>query len=165
MAGSRCGRRNRQRRGRYFGNVGRPCYSLKKQAAGVYKVVITAKDTNGDTTSLTQFVDVVTNTGSSQKMDDWISPIKTSVKAGENADFMLDFDQAAQVLVEQYDDASLITSCKWFTVTAKTHFEMKIPATATPKNNYSMQFLAVLGNRLYHISYQRASPLKTRSKN
>jgi uncharacterized protein YfaS (alpha-2-macroglobulin family) len=127
--------------------------ALKKQAAGIYKVVITAKDVKGDTTSLTQFVDVITTTGNSQKIGDWISPVKTHVKPGENADFMLDFDQPAQVLVEQYDGATLVAS-KWFPATGKTHFEMKIPANATPKNSFSMQFLAVLDNRLYH-SYQR----------
>ncbi len=126
---------------------------LKKQPGGIYKVVIDAKGLKGDTTSLTQFVDVIAGTGAPQKMDDWATPIKTSVKPGENADFLVGIGKPANVLVEEYDGAKLITS-KWFALTGRNNFQMKIPVNAGPKNGFSAQFLMVSENRIYHF-YQK----------
>ncbi|WP_295676893.1 alpha-2-macroglobulin family protein [uncultured Mucilaginibacter sp.] len=122
---------------------------LKNQPSGVYKVVLSAKEEKGDTTSLTQFVSVVAEKGKALKMDDWVIPLVTKVKPNGSAEFLLGINKAANVLVEEYDGAKLLSS-SWLALRAGDQQKIKIGVPVTAKNDFSVQFLMVTDNRIYH---------------
>jgi uncharacterized protein YfaS (alpha-2-macroglobulin family) len=126
---------------------------LKKQSSGIYKIVLNARNEKGDTISLTQFVNVVVNPAKAQKMDDWVMPVATLVNPGQPAEFLVGINKAAHILMEKYDGAKLISS-EWLTLTGEYQRQIKIPVPVTAKNSFSVQFLMVNDNRLYHYYAQ-----------
>jgi len=129
--------------------------ALKKQPNGIYKVVIDAKNTKGDSSSVTEYVDVINAAGQTQKMDDWVVPLVTTVKGNQNAEFLIGVNKPAHVLMETYDGAKLL-SARWLDLAEGIQRKIDVPVVATNKNSFSVQFLMVIDNRMYHY-YQRIS--------
>jgi len=128
---------------------------LKKQPNGLYKIVIDAKNTKGDSSQVTEYVNVVTASGQIQKMDDWVLPVVTTVKGGQNAEFLVGINKPAHVLMETYDGAKLL-SAAWLDLVEGNQRKIDVPVMATNRNSFSVQFLIVTDNRMYHY-YQRIS--------
>lgn len=135
---------------------------LKSQPSGIYKIVLKARDDNGDTTSITQFVNVFSNPSTAKKMEDWVVPVVTKINPGENAEFLLGINKPANVLVEQYDGTKLL-SAEWLKLTGGNQRKISIPVKATAKNSFSVQFLMINDNRLYNF-YQRITVMDTAKK-
>jgi uncharacterized protein YfaS (alpha-2-macroglobulin family) len=130
---------------------------LRKQASGVYQVVVSARNEKGDTSSFTKYVNLIADPAKAASTADWVIPVLNSVKPGSNAEFLVGLNQKINVLVEHYSNAKLISS-KWITVD-KGLQSIKIPIAGTEKNA-AVQFMAVYNNRMYN-SYQKiyiASP-------
>ncbi|MEO3408052.1 alpha-2-macroglobulin family protein [Mucilaginibacter sp. CAU 1740] len=125
--------------------------ALKQQLTGVYKLVINAKSSKGDTTSQTYFIKLNADVGQATDLDSWITNINSDVnKAGEAAEFWLGISRESRILVEQYEGAKML-SAQWLTVggTHQQHLKISVPATA--KNNFTVQFLMLNDNRLYTL--------------
>ncbi len=122
---------------------------LKKQPAGVYKVVINARDAKSDTSSLTQFVNVIKEPSKPQKMDDWVIPLITKVKPKGSGEFLLGINKPTSVLMETYDGAKLLSS-QWLAISGVYQRKIIVPVPITAKNDFSVQFLMVNDDRLYH---------------
>jgi uncharacterized protein YfaS (alpha-2-macroglobulin family) len=135
---------------------------LKSQPSGIYKIVLKARDDNGDTTSTTQVVNVFSNPSTAKKMEDWVVPVLTKVNPGENAEFLLGINKPANVLVEQYDGTKLL-SAEWLKLTGGNQRKISIPVKASIKNSFSVQFLMINDNRLYNF-YQRITVMDTAKK-
>ncbi len=123
---------------------------LRKQAAGIYKVVLNVRNERGDTASVIKFVSLLNEDFKPLKTSVWISPVITAVTPGQNADFLVGIGRAVNILVEKYNGANL-TWKKWIKVERLQH--IKIPVSDTDEN-VAVQFLMNFENRLY-TSYQK----------
>lgn len=124
---------------------------LRKQRTGIYQVVISAKNLAGDTTSVTNYVRLITNDPIPAKMTDWVTVGLNAVPAGTPAQFAVGIDQPVHVLMEKYDGPELVSS-NWMNIEAGQH-TIKVPTTKTD-SDISVQFLMVYQNRAY-ASYQK----------
>ena len=136
--------------------------NLKKQASGIYKIVINATGDKGDTTSLMQFVNLIGQSVKAEKMDDWAMPLVTNVNKGGQATFLVGINKPAHILMEKYEGAKLLSS-EWLTINGPYQQKMQIPVPVTAKNDLSVQFLMVNDNRIYH-SYQQIRIADTSKK-
>jgi len=124
---------------------------LKNMPAAVYKVVLNARNEKGDTTSLTKYVDLVGQQASASAINNWIIPVSTIVKPGENAEFLLGTGLPGNIFMERYSGTKLISS-EWIKL-EKGQRLITIPIGATDKN-VAVQFNMVYQNRSYN-SYQK----------
>jgi hypothetical protein len=128
--------------------------ALKQQPTGVYKLVINAKSSKGDTTSRTYFIKLHADPGKAPDMDSWLTTINDEIsKGGEAAEFWLGVSRERQVLVEKYEGAKMLSS-QWLTVGGDQQQSLKIAVPATAKNNFAVQFLMLNDNRLYRYYKQ-----------
>jgi hypothetical protein len=123
---------------------------LKEHAPGRFKVVMHARSQKGDTTSTTQYVDLVGDHSSPLKFEDWLVPVRNAVRPGDTATFLAGLDHNVNVLIEKYSGSQLISS-KWTNINGQQL--IPIPISATDKN-IAVQFMMVYKNRLL-TSYQR----------
>ncbi len=119
---------------------------LPKQPSGIYKIKISATNLAGDTTSITKFVDLVTEPSIPQNTDDWVMPVIVNVKPGENARFVVGADKDSYVLMEKYCGAEIMSS-KWLSITKGQQY-VDVPVAETD-SNVTVQFLMVHQNRIY----------------
>jgi len=134
--------------------------SLRKQLSGMYKVIIRARNQKGDTTSITQYVNLISDPAKPIKFDNWVIPVLNYVKPGDTAAFLVGIDQKVSVLMERYNGAKL-TSSQWITI-EKGQQNIKFPIADTDKD-VAVQFMMVYQNRIY-TSYQKiyiSNPDKT----
>ncbi|WP_172829219.1 alpha-2-macroglobulin family protein [Mucilaginibacter mallensis] len=124
---------------------------LRKQASGIYQVVISARNEKGDTTSITKYVTLMADPPKASNTNEWVVPVLNSVKPGSNAEFLVGLNQKINVLMEYYNGAKLISS-KWITIDNGQQ-NIKVPVAAADKNP-AVQFLTVYHNRIYS-SYQK----------
>ncbi|WP_154402401.1 alpha-2-macroglobulin family protein [Mucilaginibacter endophyticus] len=136
--------------------------ALKQQPTGVYKLIINARNSKGDTTSQAYYIKVHTDAGKAPDMDSWATTINDEVKkAGETAEFWLGVSRESHILVEKYEGAKML-SAQWLTVDGDHQRSIKIVVPATAKNNFAVQFLMLSDNRLYS-SYKRIKVQDTTS--
>ena len=119
---------------------------LRKQASGIYQVVISARNEKGDTTSITKYVTLMADPPKATNTNEWVIPLLNSVKPGSNAEFLVGLNEKINVLMEYYSGAKLISS-KWITVD-KGQQSVKVPVGVADKNP-AVQFLTVYHNRIY----------------
>ncbi|WP_183577880.1 alpha-2-macroglobulin family protein [Mucilaginibacter sp. X5P1] len=124
---------------------------FRKQASGIYQVVISARNEKGDTTSITKYVTLMADPPKATNTNEWVVPVLNSVKPGSNAEFLVGLNQKINVLMEYYNQAKLISS-KWITID-KGQQNIKVPVAAADKN-VAVQFMTVYHNRIYS-SYQK----------
>jgi len=124
---------------------------LREQGTGMYKVIISARNEKGDTVSTTSYVNLIAKPAKPVNIDDWVIPVSTSVKPGNNAEFFIGAGEKTNVLVEEYHEAKLISS-KWITIN-KWQQSILIPVRDTDKD-LTVQFLMAYHNRLYN-SYNK----------
>jgi len=136
--------------------------ALKKQPGGIYKIVFKGKDEKGDTTSFTQYITLVSEAQKPEKMDDWLVPLATTVKPGENARFLVGINRPAKVLMETYDGQTLVQSA-WINLNGGNQRVIDVPVPAGNKGSLRVQFLMVNDNRIYH-DYQRVNIIETQKK-
>ncbi|MFC0512752.1 alpha-2-macroglobulin [Mucilaginibacter angelicae] len=123
--------------------------ALKQQPTGVYKLVISAKSSKGDTTSQTYYIKLHIDPAKAPDMDSWLTTINDEVsKGGETAEFWLGVSRESRVLVEKYEGAKMLSS-QWLTLGGDNQQSLKIAVPATSKNNFAVQFLMLNDNRLY----------------
>lgn len=131
---------------------------LKQQSTGVYKLVINAKSSKGDTTSQIYYIKLHTNPGKAPDMESWLTTINDEIsKGGETAEFWLGVGRESHMLVEKYEGAKMLSS-EWLTVGGDHQQSLKIAVPATAKNNFAVQFLMLNDNRLY--SYYKQIKIK-----
>ncbi|MCO5947478.1 MG2 domain-containing protein [Mucilaginibacter flavidus] len=118
---------------------------LKNQVNGVYKIVISARSDNGDTTSMTKFVKVVNGPTPVCDTEDW--QLFTTVKPGESLEYLIGTDKPSHVLMEKFDGARLLSS-EWITLSGPYQQTIKVPVPATNQNSFGVQFLTVSDNRM-----------------
>jgi uncharacterized protein YfaS (alpha-2-macroglobulin family) len=126
---------------------------LKNKPSGVYQVIISARNSKGDTTSVTKYVELVAQPGKPADINNWVIPVVNALKAGENAEFLVGIGQKISVLMERYHAAKLISS-KWITIDGKQR-SIKVPIAISDKD-VAIQFMMVYQNRTYN-SYQKIS--------
>ncbi|WP_295793452.1 alpha-2-macroglobulin family protein [Mucilaginibacter sp.] len=124
---------------------------LKKQANGVYKIVINARSDNGDITSMTKFVKVVNGPTPVCDTEDW--QLFTTVKPGESLEYLIGTDKPSHVLMEKFDGARLLSS-EWITLSGPYQQTIKVPVPTTNQNSFGVQFLTMSDNRM-HIFYNQ----------
>ncbi|WP_454802086.1 alpha-2-macroglobulin family protein [Mucilaginibacter phyllosphaerae] len=125
--------------------------TLRNKPSGVYRVVLSARNTAGDTTSITKYVELVSKPAKPSNINNWVTPMLTDVKAGSNAEFLVGIGQKIKVLMERYHGAKLISS-KWITIGGKQQ-SIKVPIGDKDKD-VAVQFMMVYQNRTYN-SYQK----------
>ncbi|MDR6941552.1 alpha-2-macroglobulin family protein [Mucilaginibacter pocheonensis] len=126
-------------------------HALKNGASGVYRVVISARNDAGDTTSVTKYMELVSEPAKPSNINNWVTPVLNNVQAGSNAEYWIGIGQKINVLMERYHGAKLISS-KWITVDGKQE-RIKIPVSNADKD-VAVQFMMVYQNRMYN-SYQK----------
>ncbi|WP_167667897.1 alpha-2-macroglobulin family protein [Mucilaginibacter gossypiicola] len=132
--------------------------ALKKQPTGIYKLVIDARNSKGDTTSQTYYIKVHNEPGNAPDMDSWLTTINDEVnKPGETAEFWLGTSRESHVLVEKYEGPKMLSS-EWLTIKGNQQRDLKIAIPATAKSNFAVQFLMLNDNRLY--SYYKQIKIK-----
>jgi uncharacterized protein YfaS (alpha-2-macroglobulin family) len=125
--------------------------ALKNSASGVYRIVISARNTAGDTTSVIKYVELVVEPANPSSIKNWVTPILQDVQAGSSAEFLVGIGRKTRVLMERYHGAKLILS-KWITISGKQQ-SIKVPIAHTDKD-VAVQFMMVYQNRTYS-SYQK----------
>jgi len=126
---------------------------LLKSTGGVYALVISAKIQNGDTASVTKYVNYIADKVPVQQHADWVIAQATSVKANEPANFYIGLGKACKVLFETYDGPKLLSS-QLLQLREGAPQKISVPILPTSKNMFAVQFELVNGNRHYHY-YQR----------
>lgn len=127
---------------------------LKKQNPGRYKVIISARNGKGDTTSITQYVKLISKQATAPvTFNDWIVPVLNEVRPGDTAKFIVGINQKVSILMERYSAAKLISS-KWITINGGQQL-IDVPIADTDKN-VAVQFMMVCQNRML-TSYQPIS--------
>lgn len=126
---------------------------FKKRNAGIYKVVLNAQDDRGDTVSTTRFVKVIAEQAPAPEMDSWVKPLFTRVKKGGHADFLVGINKPCSILMEKYDGPKLLSS-EWLQLDGPLQQKISITVPFTEKNAFSVQFLMVNDNRVYHLYKQ-----------
>jgi uncharacterized protein YfaS (alpha-2-macroglobulin family) len=121
--------------------------SLLKQESGNYKVVIKAQNQQGDTAYYVQYVTLNNQPAKILKLTDWVTQVKTTVKPGEAARFLVGTGGNGHVLMEKYNGAKLLAST-WLTLSGDLQHLITVYFPAE-KGNYSVQFLMVHDNRVY----------------
>lgn len=122
---------------------------LRKQPSGVYQVVIKAVAANGDTASVTRYINFVNKPASPASMAYWVMPIRTSIAAGQEAELLVGIGASAYILAEHFAGEKVVSST-WMNLDKQRSF--KIPVTINDDNT-AVQYLMVYHNRLYS-SYQ-----------
>jgi len=126
---------------------------LLQSPAGVYAVVINARNENGDTLSVTRYINLVTEDASVQKTKDWVVPVNTTVKANQPAEFFVGVGEDCEALLETYDADKLLSS-KLIRLRADKLQKISLAVPLTAKNSFAVQFMLINGNRRYNY-YQR----------
>jgi uncharacterized protein YfaS (alpha-2-macroglobulin family) len=120
---------------------------LLKQPSGNYKVVIKSQNSLGDTASYVQYVTLSNQPSKISKLTDWVTQVKTTVKPGEAAQFLVGTGGDGYVLMEKYNGVKLLTS-KWLTLSGDLQHLITVNFPAE-KGEYNVQFLTVRDNRAY----------------
>jgi uncharacterized protein YfaS (alpha-2-macroglobulin family) len=126
---------------------------LLKNTSGVYAVVISAKSLQGDTASVTRYVNYIADEVPVQKNADWVLPVSTAVKPGAAAEFYVGVGQNCKVWLETYDEDKILNTQR-LTLKAGAPQKITIPVVTTLRNSFSVQFTLINGNRSYSY-YQR----------
>jgi uncharacterized protein YfaS (alpha-2-macroglobulin family) len=121
--------------------------SLLKQPSGNYKVVIKSQNSLGDTASYVQYVTLSNQPSKISKLTDWVTQVKTTVKPGEAAQFLVGTGGDGYVLMEKYNGVKLLTST-WLTLSGDLQHLITVNFPAE-KGEYNVQFLTVRDNRAY----------------
>ncbi|MEN0052401.1 MAG: alpha-2-macroglobulin family protein [Mucilaginibacter sp.] len=125
--------------------------ALRKEATGIYQMIISARNEKGDTTSVTKYINLIAQPAMPTTFNNWVVPILNKIKPSEQAEFLVGADQKVNVLMERYDGAKFISS-KWISI-EKGQQRIKIPVSANEKDPV-VQFMMVYQNRVYS-SYQK----------
>jgi hypothetical protein len=126
-------------------------HALKNSASGVYRIVVNARNAAGDTTSVTKYVELVSEPAKPSNINNWVTPILIDIEAGSSASFWVGIGQKANILMERYSGPNLISS-KWIAIDGKQQ-SIKVPVADTDKD-VAVQFMMVYQNRIYN-SYQK----------
>ena len=124
---------------------------LRKQPTGTYKIVIDARNAKGDTASITRYVYLQNQPSKPQSINEWVTPVITTVDAGKAAEFLVGNGAAAHVLMEVYN-GPVIRSAKWLTITGNQQL-IKVPV-AVGEKNVMVQFLMSYHNRMYNSYHE-----------
>jgi hypothetical protein len=122
--------------------------ALRKQPTGTYKIVIDARNAKGGTASITRYVYLQNQPSKPQTINDWVTPLVTTVDAGKAAEFLVGNGTAAHVLMETFNGA-VLRSSKWLTIKGNQQ-PVEVPVGFGEKN-VRVQFLMSYHNRIYNI--------------
>ncbi|WP_184545459.1 alpha-2-macroglobulin family protein [Mucilaginibacter sp. FT3.2] len=126
---------------------------LLKSPGGIYALVINAKNDNGDTASVTKYINLIANEAPVQKVANWVVSASTTVKPNEAAEFYVGIGKNCNVLLETFDGPKLLSSQN-VALNASTPKKISIPVLPSVNNAFSVQFTLIKGNRQY-LYYQR----------
>ncbi|WP_342645123.1 alpha-2-macroglobulin family protein [Mucilaginibacter sp. CSA2-8R] len=124
---------------------------LYKQPGGVYRVIIKAVAANGDTAAVTQYINLLQSSGKPAALANWLVPVKTYVKAGQQAEILAGTGTDAYILAERYRGVKMVSS-DW--MHSRGQQSLKVPVTFKDSDNVAMQYLMLYHNRLLS-SYQQ----------
>ncbi len=124
---------------------------LYKQPGGVYRVIIKAVTTGGDTASVTQHINLLQNSGKPATLANWLMPVRTYVKAGSEAEFLVGPGLDAYILAERYRGVKMLSST-W--MHSQKQQSIKVPVTSKDSDNVAVQYMMLYHNRLLS-SYQQ----------
>ena len=120
---------------------------LQKQLSGEYKLLISAVNDHGDTTSYQAFINLVGQKPVAIDFNNWVAPVKTSVVPGAAATFLVGINAKCQVLTEVYADGKIVSSA-WSVMDGYQKM-VSIPTPVTANNNMAVQFMMIYHNRTY----------------
>jgi len=112
---------------------------FKGQPTGVYKIIVSAKNSMGDTVSERYYVSLFDKPSAPLGQNDWV------VAAGKNA-FYLGTGKTSNILMEQFNDNRLVFS-KWLHLKGRIQQAISIPVDTDGQQ--SVQFLTFFQNREY----------------
>lgn len=136
--------------------------ALKNDSAGMYKIVMMAKNAEGDTASSIQYLNLIGEHRHAQSIDDWVTPLNTSASAGQKANFLVGIGRPANVLMQEYDGMKMLSS-RWLALTGGEQQKISVPVCDSAGNALNVQFLMVNDNRIYH-SYSQLQIADTAKK-
>lgn len=125
-------------------------WPLKSKASGMYRVVISARNEKGDTTSILQYVNLIGAHPMPLNIDRFVVPVNIEVKPGSPAEFLVGIDEPINVLMEKYCGDKIVSS-EWLYL-EKGQQSIKVPM-AVSDSNINVQFMMIYRNRVYS-SYQ-----------
>ncbi len=125
----------------------------KNQQPGLYLVQLQARNTQGDTISGSHFFTFVKEKKNKPiKMNDWVTPLITAGKAGEEAGFLVGTGTPGRILMEVYEGPEKVRS-EWVK-TKEYQVLKKVPIKPVKGGAQRVQFLLVQDNRSYHASHE-----------
>ncbi len=124
---------------------------LYKQPGGIYRIIIKAITAGGDTASVTQYVNLLQNSGKPVALANWFMPVRTYVKAGSEAEFLVGPGLDAYILAERYRGVKMVSST-W--MHSQKQQSLNVPVTLKDSDNVAVQYLMLYHNRLLS-SYQQ----------
>lgn len=129
--------------------------TLKQQLSGIYRIEIAGKNSIGDTVSIVQFTELLSQITEPITMQDWAVPLITKAAPGGKVVFGLMPD--VHVLVEVLDGKKILSSEWLYTGKKEISKEIEVPINAS--NSFRVQLLMVKDNRVYSL-YQPIQIIK-----
>ncbi|MGV8879372.1 MAG: alpha-2-macroglobulin family protein [Sphingobacteriaceae bacterium] len=124
---------------------------LKKLNSGLYKIVMRAKSSAGDTAFFSQIIQVLNQPAIPFSMNDWVTPVNLNVANGEDAELIIGIGEPVHVLMEIYQNTKLRSS-QWLKVDKKLRV-VQIPV-GKDDENLAVQMLMNYKNRQYASYHQ-----------
>lgn len=130
--------------------------ALSKRSSGLYKLVLSAQNEQGDTTSLTRYFKLIANPSYPTRMVEWVVAVNNNVKPGGKAEYRVGINEPVNVLMEKYLGLKKVLS-RWLHIDKKQKIVM-VPI-ALADSDVNIQFMMVYQNRMYS-SYQKVNIIK-----
>ncbi|WP_187263262.1 alpha-2-macroglobulin family protein [Pontibacter beigongshangensis] len=125
----------------------------KNQRPGLYLVQLQGRNAQGDTVSLNHFFTFVkVKNNKPVKTNDWVVPLVTAGKAGEEAEFLVGTGTPGHFLMEVYEGPEIVKS-EWVK-TKQYQVLKKVRLKETGQDAQRVQFLLVQDNRSYSSSHE-----------
>lgn len=135
---------------------------LKDQPSGTYKIMITGKNSKGDTASVTKYFKWTNYTLPNDNFSDDLIFVKRPDTPGVQSsyEYLAGTGKEGYMLVEKYNGDTIKTR-QWVNFHEGKRVLVKIPVAAN-EQHLAMQFLTISNNRLHNIYYAPSPPVNTR---
>jgi TonB-dependent SusC/RagA subfamily outer membrane receptor len=134
---------------------------LKSHPTGIYKVILKARNSSGDTITVTNYINFYNEHPRAANFANWVVPVVNLTSPEGKASFLVGINEQCHVLIEQYDGPKLL-SAQWVNVRDdQKNISIKLPINVS--DNRAVQFMMVYQNRLY-TSYQKINIVRPDNK-
>lgn len=120
---------------------------LKNQPTGTYKVVMSARNEQGDTISRTYFINLFNKPAQPLGLAFWAISAGKQTPNNRTADFFVGIGQTSNVLMEKYNSGKLVLS-QWLHLKGKNQQLIRVPVESGETAQF-VQFSAIFQNKMY----------------